>query len=87
MNYGLLKLGVFFVILNCIHLNSMQIHDVFTPNYFDLLIFCYQNVDKDIIKYFQTFVFKYQKRLHKPTEKHHPISDEFSAYAFLFFYL
>ena len=43
----LFKLGVFFVVLNCIYLSFMQIHAEFYFNYiiyFALLIFCCQNV-------------------------------------------
>ena len=43
----LFKLGVFFVVLNCIYLSFMQIHAHFYINYiiyYGLLIFCCQNV-------------------------------------------
>lgn len=43
----LLKLGVFFIVINCICLSFMQIHTDFYSNYiiyFALLIFCCQDV-------------------------------------------
>ena len=86
----LFELGVSFVILNYIYLSFMQIHAAFYFNYINysgLLIFCCQNVATDMIKYFQSFVYKYPEIPNKPMKKHHPISDEFLSYAFLFFYL
>ena len=86
----LFKLGVSFVVLNYICLGFMQIHAAFYFNYINysgLLIFCCQNVATDMIKYFQSFVYKYPEIPNKPMKKHHPISDEFLSYAFLFFYL
>ena len=86
----LLELGVSFVVLNYICLSFMQIHAAFYFNYINhsgLLIFCCQNVATDMIKYFQSFVYKYPEIPNKPMKKHHPISDEFLSYAFLFFYL
>jgi len=58
----LFKLGVSFVVLNYICLSFMQIHAAFYFNYINysgLLIFCCQNVATDMIKYFQSFVYKY----------------------------
>ena len=89
-HFKLFKLGVSFVVLNYICLSFMQIHATFYFNYINysgLLIFCCQNVVTDMIKYFQSFVYKYPEIPNKPMKKHHPISDEFLSYAFLFFYL
>lgn len=51
-HFCLLKLSVFFVILNYIRLNFMQIHTRFYFNYiiyYGLLIFCCQNVAISIV--------------------------------------